>query len=214
LSALRTIATDLGLAVLAVFGTAFVLAFASGVVEGAVSASDVTEVITGVVFGGLVLAAAALAIAFAVTPQLLRLREAWRVALEPRGRGAGGPHVLLAIGDGVVTLALVGLGALRYRQGLTRGEEAWVQQGALLIVGGLILGGGAVVARVVSALRAPGRAGEQDDRSACRADQRRTKAEAGLFAMTFFFGLGLALAMGTSAAIGELRKEPPKETSP
>lgn len=214
MNALRTLATDLGLAVLAVFGTAFVLAFASGVVEGAVSASDVTEAITGVVFGGLVLAAAALAIAFAVTPQLLRLIEAWRAALEPRGRGAGGPHVLLALGDGVATLALVGLGALRYRQGLTRGEEAWVQQGALLIVGGLVLGGGAAVARTVTALRAPGGASQQDDRAAYRADQRRKKAEAGLFAMTFCLGLGLALAMGTSAAIGELRKQASKEHAP
>lgn len=213
MSVLRTIATDLGLAALAVFGTAFVLAFASGVVEGAVGASDATEGVTGVIVGGLALLGAALAIAFAVTPQIVRLQQAWSDALESRGRGAGGPHAVLAVGDGVVMVAFVVLGSLRYRQGLTHGEEAWAQQGALLLVGGLVLGGGAMVARIVAALRGRGGGDDLDDRAQYRADRRRKKAEAGLFALVFCLGLGLSLAMGTSAAIHELGKQAPKVVS-
>jgi len=205
---LKQLGVDLGRILAAIFGTAFVLVFTTGVGEGIAGAADAGEVIIGIAFGAVVVGLAAMAISYVALPSLRHLSTAYRAALDGRpSASARGYYLMLGALEAGSALLVMGLGAWRYRHGVAAGELAWAQQGALVLVGGLVLGGGAALARVVAALRAEGKKqGKAREWQAAiakelaGAEARSASADDNLRTLAFCLGLGLALAMATNGA--------------
>lgn len=205
---LKQLGADLGRILAAIFGTAFVLVFTSGVGEGVADAADTGEVVIGLGFGAVVVGLAAMAISYVVLPSLSHLATAYGAALDGRpSASARGYYLMLGVLEGASALLVVALGAWRYRHGVAAGELAWAQQGALVLVGGLVLGGGAALARLIAAVRAEGgKKGAAREWQAsvakelARAEARSARSSDQQRALAFCLGLGLALAMAINGA--------------
>ena len=109
--------------------------------------------------------------------------------------------------EGGRSVLLMAWGAWRDPHRMTAGELHWAQQGALILVGGLVLGGGAALARLIAAMRAEGgKKGAAREWQAsvakelAQAEARGTGSSDQQRVLAFCLGLGLALAMAINGA--------------
>ncbi|MBK7155379.1 MAG: hypothetical protein IPH72_26955 [Sandaracinaceae bacterium] len=115
----------------------------SGVGEGIAEAADTGEVIIGLVLGVVVVGLAAMAISYVVLPSLRHLSTAYSAALDGKPSASSrGYYLTLRVCSRVEARCW----SRPWEHGATdtvrqRGSCTGAQQGALILVGGLVLGG-------------------------------------------------------------------------